>query len=65
MAKQDKLRKAAVTIGAAMGRADRTAQKVHRASVVARQELDGLTKQIDALKRQLLKTTKRLKKALA
>ena len=65
MAKQDKLRKAAVRIGAAVGRADRTAQKVHKASVVARQELDSLTQQIDALKRQLVKTTKRLRKALA
>ena len=65
MAKQDKLRKAAVRIGAAVGRADRTAKKVHKASVVARQELDSLTEQIDALKRQLVKTTKRLKKALA
>jgi len=65
MAKQDKLRKAAVRIGAAVGRADRTAQKVHKASVVARQELDNLTQQIDALKRQLVKTTKRLRKALA
>jgi len=65
MAKQDKLRKAAVRIGAAVGRADRTAQKVHKASVVARQELDSLTQQIDALKRRLLKTTQRLKKVLA
>ena len=65
MAKQDKLRKAAVRIGAAVGRADRTAQKVHKASVVARQELDSLTQQIDALKRRLVKTTKRLRKALA
>jgi len=65
MAKQDKLRKAAVRIGAAVGRADRTAQKVHKASVVARQELDNLTQQIDALKRRLVKTTKRLRKALA
>ncbi|HXX70852.1 MAG TPA: hypothetical protein VEI55_01055 [Candidatus Acidoferrum sp.] len=65
MAKQDKLRKAAVKIGAAMGRADRTAHKVHKATVVAREELNDLTKQIDALKRRLLKTTQRLKKVLA
>lgn len=65
MAKQNKLRDAAVKIGGAMGRADRAAHKVRKAGVVARKELDDLTKQIDALKRQLLKTTKRLKKALA
>jgi hypothetical protein len=63
--KKDKLTNAAVTIGAAMGRADRTAHKVAKAGAVARKELDVLTKQIDGLKRQLIKTTKRLKKALA
>jgi polyhydroxyalkanoate synthesis regulator phasin len=65
MAKRDKLKEAAVKIGKAMGRADRTAHKVRKAGVVARKELDDLTKQIDVLKRQLVKTTRRLKKALA
>lgn len=65
MAKKNKLSNAAVTIGSAMGRAERTAHKIRKASAVARQELDGLTKQIDALKRRLQKTTKRLKKAMA
>jgi prefoldin subunit 5 len=65
MPRTNKLKKAAVTIGSAMGRADRTAHKIKKAGVVARQELDDLTKQIEALKRQLQKTTKRLKKALA
>jgi ribonuclease HII len=65
MAKKNKLRNAAVRIGSAIGRADRTAHKVAKASVVAKNELDAINKQIDALKRQLMKTTKRLKRALA
>jgi prefoldin subunit 5 len=65
MAKKDKLTGAAVRIGSAMGRADRAAHKIRKASAVARKELDDITAQIDALKRQLQKTTKRLKKALA
>jgi prefoldin subunit 5 len=65
MPRTNKLKKAAATIGSAMGRADRTAHKIKKAGVVARQELDDLTKQIEALKRQLQKTTKRLRKALA
>jgi hypothetical protein len=65
MAKNDRLTKTAMTIGAAMGKADRTAHKVARAGVLAKRELADISKQIDALKRQLLKTTKRLKKALS
>ncbi len=65
MAKNNRLTKAAVKIGAAMGKADRTAHKVARAGVLAKSELEDISKQIDALKRQLLKTTRRLKKALS
>jgi hypothetical protein len=54
-----------MSIGAAMGKADRTAHKVAKAGVLAKGELEDISKQIDALKRQLLKTTKRLKKALS
>lgn len=64
MAKKNKLTQAAVTIGAAMGRADRTAHKVAKAGGVAKKELAAISKQVDALKRQLQKTTKRLKHAL-
>jgi len=64
MAKKSKLTKAAVTIGTAMGRADRTAHKVARAGLVAKEELEAISKQVEALKKQLLKTTKRLKQAL-
>jgi hypothetical protein len=38
---------------------------VAKAGVLAKGELEDISKQIDALKRQLLKTTKRLKKALS
>jgi polyhydroxyalkanoate synthesis regulator phasin len=47
-----------------VGRADRTAHKVAKAGVVAKAELEAISKQVDALKRQLQKTTKRLKHAL-
>jgi hypothetical protein len=65
MAKKSKLTKAAVTIGTAMGKADRTAHKVAKAGVVAKQELEAIAKQVEVLKKQLLKTTKRLKQALS
>jgi len=65
VAKNDRLNKAAVKIGTALGKADRTAHKVAKAGVAAREELEEIAKQIDALKRQLVKTTKRLKRALA
>jgi hypothetical protein len=47
-----------------VGRADRTAHKVAKAGVLAKRELEDISKQVDALKRQLQKTTKRLKRAL-
>jgi len=52
-------------IGTAMGRADRGVQKVARAGSLAKKELDDISKQVDALKRQLQKTAKRLKRALS
>jgi predicted nucleic acid-binding Zn-ribbon protein len=65
MTRNQKLHKAAASIGSALGKADKTARKVKKAGVVAREELEDIGKQIDALKAQLVKTTKRLKKALA
>ena len=65
MAKKSKLKQVAVTIGAAMGRADRKAHQVAQAGVVAKKELQAISKQVDALKRQLQKTAKRLKRALS
>jgi hypothetical protein len=64
MAKKSKLTQVAVRIGSAMGKADRTAHKVAKAGVLAKKELEDISKQVDGLKRQLLKTTKRLKQAL-
>jgi ribonuclease HII len=64
MARKSKLRQVAVKIGTAMGKADRSAHKVAQAGLVAKAELDDISKQVEALKRQLLKTTKRLRKVL-
>jgi predicted nucleic acid-binding Zn-ribbon protein len=65
MARKSRLRRVAVRIGAAVGRADRTAHKVAKAGVLAKKELEDIAKQVEALKRQLRKTTKRLRRALA
>jgi hypothetical protein len=65
MAKKSRLQRVAVGIGAAVGKADRTAHKVAKAGVLAKKELKDISKQIDALKAQLQKTTKRLRKALS
>jgi hypothetical protein len=62
---KNRLNTAAKKIGAAIGKADRTAHKVAKAGKLAKGELDDIGKQIDALKKQLLKTSKKLKKALA
>jgi len=65
MAKKSKLTQVAVKIGAVMGRADRKAQQVAKAGVLAKKELRAISKQVDVLKRQLLQTSKRLRKALS
>ena len=64
MAKKDTLKKVSEKIGTAMGKADKKARQFKKAGVVAKQELRAISKQIDGLKKQLQKTTKRLKKAL-
>ena len=65
MAKKSRLTRVAVRIGSAMGKADRKAQQVAKAGVLAKKELHAISKQVDVLKRQLLQTTKRLRKALS
>ena len=65
MAKKSRLTQVAVSIGTAMGKADRKAQQVAKAGVLAKKELHAISKQVDVLKRQLLQTTKRLRKALS
>jgi DNA-binding ferritin-like protein len=64
MARKTKLHQAAERIGAFAGQADRTAHKVVKAGKVARAELVELRKQVEALGRQLQKTSKRLQRAL-
>jgi hypothetical protein len=68
MAKKTKLTKVAVSIGTAAGTADRvahrTARQVASAGSAVKEELADIAKQIDGLKKQLLKTSKRLQKAL-
>ncbi len=64
MAKKNRLTQAAVKIGGAMGSANRAARKIAKAGLVAKGELAEISKQVEALKRQLQKTTKRLKHAL-
>lgn len=69
MAKNDRLTLVSAKIGAALGKADKQARlrarKVADASVVAKEELQEISKQVEALKQQLAKTTQRLKKALS
>ncbi len=65
MPRKSRLTRVAVKIGAAVGRADRKAHQIAKAGVLAKQELADISKQVDALKRQLQKTTKRLKRALS
>ena len=64
MARKSKLTRVATKIGAAMGRADRTAHKVAKAGPLVKRELADISRQVEALKRQLKKTTRRLKHAL-
>jgi hypothetical protein len=61
MAKKNNLKDAAVKIGSAVGKADGTA---HKAVRIAKQELAEMEKQVDALKKQLKKSSAALKKAL-
>lgn len=64
MAKKNRLAQVAVRIGTAVGKADRKAHQIVKAGGLAKKELADIAKQVDALKRQLQKTTKRLKRAL-
>jgi hypothetical protein len=47
-----------------VGKADRTAHKVAKAAQIAKQELLELTKQMEALRQQLKRSSERLKRAL-
>jgi hypothetical protein len=64
MARKNNLKSAAARIGAVVGRAEGAAHKIAKAGVVARKELEAISKQVEGLKKQLQKTTKRLRHAL-
>jgi hypothetical protein len=68
MANKNKLKDAAMKIGRTVGRIDGTAHKAARKAAaaidVAKGELNDVTKQVEALKKQLAKSTKRLQAAL-
>lgn len=69
MAKKDKLTEVSVKIGSTLGKIDKQAhakaKKVAEAGKVAQEDLKEIRKQVDALTKQLAKTTQRLKKALS
>jgi hypothetical protein len=65
MAKKDRLTEAGVKVGTMLGRANRKAYKIVEARGIAKKELQALAKQVEELRRQLVKTTKRLKKAIS
>lgn len=69
MTKKDRLTEVSVNIGKALGKADKQAhlhaRKLSAASKVTKEELQEISKQVDALKKQLAKTTQRLKKVLS
>jgi hypothetical protein len=68
MAKKNKLTEVGKKVGAALGKANREAhiqaRKVSAASKIAKEELKDISKQVEAMKKQLEKTAKRLKSAL-
>lgn len=64
MARKNKLTRVAEKVGGVLGRADRKAHKIVKAGALAKAELHEISKRVDALKRQLEKTTRRLKHAI-
>ncbi len=64
MARKTNLKKAAIKIGTAVGKADRAAHQVGRVGLVAKEEILAMIDQVDDLKQQLEKAAKRLKSAV-
>jgi hypothetical protein len=64
-AKKDKLKEVSVKIGKVLGKADKRAKKFLKAGDIAKEELREISKHVEELKKQLAKTTERLKKALS
>ena len=65
MARKNKFTRVAERVGGAIGRADRKAHQIVKAGALAKEELREISKRVEALKRQLEKTTKRLKQAIS
>jgi chaperonin cofactor prefoldin len=69
MVKKDKLTEVSRKIGTALGKADKQAhvhaRKLAAAGKITKKELQDISKQVEALKKQLAKSTDRLKKALS
>lgn len=65
MAKKTTLKSVSVSVGTALGKADKKAHQLAKAGAIAKEELQALSKQVDELKKQLAKTTKRLRKAVS
>ena len=65
MAKKTTLKSVSVSVGTALGKADKKAHQLVKAGAIAKEELQALSKQVDELKKQLAKTTKRLRKAIS
>ena len=69
MAKKGKLTEVSVKIGKALGKAEkqahRRARQLSEAGKVTKEEFHDISKQVEALKKQLVKTTTRLKKVLS
>jgi seryl-tRNA synthetase len=68
MARKDKLTEVSEKIGKALGKADKQAhahaRKLSAAGKATKEELEEISKHVEALKKQLAKTTHRLKKVL-
>lgn len=69
MAKPDRIKQVSVKIGKALGKAEKQAhiqaRKLSAAGKVTKEELEEIAKHVEALKKQLAKTTQRLKKVLS
>lgn len=64
MSAKTKLTRAAKSAGAAAGRATRNARKVARAAKLARKEFETLSKQFNALARDVKKASLRVQRSL-
>lgn len=66
---KDRLTDVSVKIGTTLGKAEKQARlkarQVAEAKAIAKEELQEISKQIEVLKKQLVKTSTRLKKALS